>query len=137
MCILFDNFCHKRKIGAECSWESVSCNCSLSSSDIRRALYGEPGPVQYVSVNHGSGNIGVTQQFLHRANVITRFKKMGGFMGSDLKIELLTPSGIFAILMPWQENLGLNTKAPFITLSHEATRGRKYSKILSTIRSSC
>ncbi len=34
--------------------------------------------------------------------------------GSDLKIELLTPSGIFAILMSWHGNLGLNMKAPFI-----------------------
>ena len=26
---------------------------ALPSSDIRRALYGEPGPVQYVGVDHG------------------------------------------------------------------------------------
>lgn len=34
--------------------------------------------------------------------------------GPDLKVELLTTSGILAILMSWHGSLGLNMKAPFI-----------------------
>ena len=47
-------------------------------SDIRRAFYREPGPVQDVGVDHGGDDIGMSQQFLHRSDVITRFKKMCG-----------------------------------------------------------
>ena len=48
------------------------------SSGIRRALYRKPGPIQYVGVDHGGDDIGMPQQFLHRSDVITRFKKVRG-----------------------------------------------------------
>lgn len=37
----------------------------------QRAAHPTCAPVEYVGVNHGGGDIGVTQQLLHRANIIT------------------------------------------------------------------
>ena len=47
-------------------------------SYIRRALYRDSGPVQYMGVNHRGGDIGMSQQFLDCPDVIVRFKQMRG-----------------------------------------------------------
>lgn len=41
-----------------------------SLSNIRRALYRMAGPVQYMGVNHRGGDIGMSQEFLDRPDVI-------------------------------------------------------------------
>jgi len=48
------------------------------SSYIRRALYRDSGPVQNMGVDHGGGDIRMSQELLHRPDVIVCFKQMRG-----------------------------------------------------------
>jgi len=48
------------------------------SSSIRRALYRDSGPVQNMGVDHGRGDIRMSQELLHRPDVIVCFKQMRG-----------------------------------------------------------
>jgi len=48
------------------------------SSSIRRALYRDSGPVQNMGVDHGGGDIRMSQELLHRPDVIVCFKQMRG-----------------------------------------------------------
>ena len=49
---------------------------SHSRQAIQWAQYRDAGLVQYMSVNHGSGDIRMPQEFLHRSDVIARFEQM-------------------------------------------------------------
>ena len=47
-----------------------------ASQLISRARDRDPGAIQNMGIDHGCGYIGVPEQFLHRSNVVTRFKQM-------------------------------------------------------------
>ena len=51
---------------------------SESSVPVGRALDRQPRFVQDVGVDHGGRDIGVAEQFLHRADVLAGFEQMGG-----------------------------------------------------------
>ena len=64
---------------------------------IQRAQNTPPALVEYMGVNHGRAHIGMAQQLLHRANVITRLQQMRGkrmaqHMGRDGLIDIGQPS---------------------------------------------
>jgi len=48
------------------------------SSSIGRALYRDSGPVQNVRVDHGGGDIRMSQEFLHRAYIVIGLQQMRG-----------------------------------------------------------
>lgn len=47
-------------------------------SYIRRALYRDSGPVQNMGVDHGCGDIRMSQEFLHRAYIVMGLQQMRG-----------------------------------------------------------
>jgi len=64
------------------------------SSSIRRALYRDSGPVQNMGVDHGGGDIRMSQEFLDCPDVIVRFKQMRGKgMPEGMATDLLTYPG--------------------------------------------
>ena len=48
----------------------------LASAQIYRADHSSPTSIQDVGVDHRRGYVGVTQEFLHRTNVVTAFEQM-------------------------------------------------------------
>ena len=49
-----------------------------SGQRIQRAGRAARRHLEHMGVNHGGGDIAVAQQFLHRANVVTRLKQVSG-----------------------------------------------------------
>jgi len=50
----------------------------IRGTSVKRAAHAAAALVQHMGVDHGGGNIGMAEQFLHRADVVTVLQKVRG-----------------------------------------------------------
>src|SRR5512135_411919 len=63
---------------------------------IQGALHSKSRPIKNMGVNHRRGDIGMAEQFLHRADVVIAFKKVRGKgMPEDMTAHLLSQSRLY------------------------------------------
>ena len=53
------------------------CRPPAAKQGVHRAQHPSPAPVQDMGVDHRGTHVRVTQEFLHRSNVVTRFQQVG------------------------------------------------------------
>jgi len=66
------------KVAPECVQAADSPPLRRSSELVQRTRHPTPALVQHMGVDHRGRNVGVAEQFLHRADVVAAFEQVSG-----------------------------------------------------------
>ena len=103
----------------------------LPSRHVQRAAHPFAAPVQHVGVDHCRAHVTVTEQFLHRANVVPGFQQVRGkrvpegVAGGRLRDSRLTHRCLYRSLQPLFVHM-VSTSLPGTRINRQPRCGNTY-----------